>query len=211
VNIFHFIIIALSFSLSFSVHAKNFIIIPESSEIRILVYRKGVLSALGHNHVIISKQIQGTIYLNEEDISQSRLAISMPVNSLIVDDPSYRIKEGRAFASTTRPEDIEATSRNMLSKKVLDGDAFPFVEVTSVSVSGDLPELKLVIIVSLHGVSQTPVTPVNVQYRDSHLLAIGKLAISQRDFGITPLSMFFGAIAVKNIVNVRYRIFARAE
>ena len=63
------------------------------SDVRLLVYRDGVLSTFGHNHVVSLKDFTGTIHLQPK-MAESRLELDIPLDRLIVDDPAVRRQEG---------------------------------------------------------------------------------------------------------------------
>lgn len=97
------------------------------SEVRVLVYRGGVMASLGHNHVIASKYLSGKIYVHDE-LSKTGFELTIPVNSLMVDDPDLRKQEGVDFSKDIPTETIAGTRRNMLGGKVLDGKHYPVID-----------------------------------------------------------------------------------
>src|SRR5580658_9387871 len=58
-------------------------VIPQESLLTILVYRGGTLASAGHNHVIASHDLTGTIYLPADPL-QSSFELHLPVGSLTV-------------------------------------------------------------------------------------------------------------------------------
>ena len=83
------------------------------SDIHLLVYRAGLISQLGHNHVVSVGDLKGTIYLHP-GLDHSKVELEIPVDRLIVDDPALRRQEGEAFSTQPSKEDIEGTRANML-------------------------------------------------------------------------------------------------
>ena len=63
---------------------------------------------------------------------------------------------------------------------------------------------------SVHGVERTVQAPVELEMRAGSLVANGRIALKQTDFGITPLSVLGGAIQVQDEVRVRFVIRAGA-
>ena len=69
-----------------------------ASKLTVKVYRSGALAALGHNHVIISRELDGFVYL-ADDMSKARADLFVPVAGFIVDDAAERTAAGPDFAT----------------------------------------------------------------------------------------------------------------
>ncbi|MEA3243725.1 MAG: YceI family protein [Pseudomonadota bacterium] len=178
-----------------------------SSDIRIFVYRKGNLSRLGHDHVISAGAISGRILL-ADNIGESELDLSIPVTSLVVDDPEVRQQAGLESGSQPSEKDMASTRHAMLSPKVLDAERFGSVKVHAQVVGGTLAELELNVTMTIHGVKQQFRSPVTVEKTPQQITASGSFQILQSDFGITPFSVLAGALALKDEVKIQYRIVA---
>src|SRR5574342_1096340 len=85
--------------------AQTFVIDREASEIKILIYKNGILSALAHNHVIVIKEFNSNISWNDGDFTKSTLQLEIPIKEFIVDDPVYRGEEGVDFEKEVSDED----------------------------------------------------------------------------------------------------------
>ncbi|MEA2079397.1 MAG: YceI family protein [Pseudomonadota bacterium] len=178
-----------------------------ASDIRIFVYRKGNLSRLGHDHVILASKPSGSILL-ADTIGESELDLSIPLTSLVVDDPEVRQRAGLKSDSQPSEKDRESTRRGMLGPKVLDAERFGSVKVHAKVVGGAFPELELDVTMSIHGVEQQFRSPVKLEKTAERLTASGSFQILQSDFGIKPFSVLAGALAVKDEVKIEYRIVA---
>jgi polyisoprenoid-binding protein YceI len=178
-----------------------------ASDIRIFVYRKGNLSRLGHDHVISARNISGRILL-ADNIGDSEIDLSIPVTSLLVDDPEVRQQAGLESGSEPSEKDMESTRRGMLSPKVLDAERFGSVKVHAQVVGGTLAELELNVTMTIHGVKQQFRSPVKVEKTPEQITASGSFQILQSDFGITPFNVLAGALAIKDEVKIQYRIVA---
>lgn len=208
----HFVLfLAVSglYFLPLKTHAQVFNISADESVIKILVYRQGILSVFGHDHVIVSKNVTGTVTVDENHIDESRAQLKIPVNTLIVDDPIYRQEEGGGFTKKISPQDAQDTRNEMLSKNVLDGKRYPDIEIRTKSISGQLPNLTVKADFMLHGVTKEFNLPVTAELNKQQLLANGKFVISQKNFGITPLNILLGTISVKDDVLIKYKISAK--
>ena len=179
-----------------------------ASEARIHVYRTGRLEHLGHNHLIISKDLRGTINL-EADIGKSTMQIEIPVDSFIVDDPEQRKTEGKGFEKELSEDEILNTTRSMHSDKVLNAARFPTVTISGKVSGGTPPGLTLDVAITLLGIQKTMQLPVTVIQEGDRIRASGEFSISQSDFGIEPFSMLMGSVSVKDEVKIHYHIVAR--
>ena len=181
---------------------------PAASQIRILVYRSGRLAHVGHNHVISSKNVRGTILL-ADGITASRVALQIPVNKLIVDDPELRKQIGEGFETQPSELDISDTLRSMLSARVLDATLFPAVTLNGEVMGGKLPDLDLEVEITIRSVTQRLTIPVKLERMQERVTASGEFAIRQSDFGIEPFSILAGALVVEDEIKVQYRVIGR--
>lgn len=107
---------------------KVFTIDSSRSFLRIFVGRAGLLSEMGHNHIITSKNITGSLnYLSSPKISTA--TFSIPAQSLIVDDESERKSAGDEYKSVPSISDKQGTTNNMLSNSVLDANKYPSIQL----------------------------------------------------------------------------------
>ncbi|TVO51590.1 YceI family protein [Denitromonas halophila] len=177
------------------------------SDVRFVVYRAGRLAALGHNHVIRAGQVNGQIAL-APTLSQSSFSLRLPVTQFTVDPPDARHDEGEGFEVQPSADAIAGTRRNMLGARVLDADNYPTVRIDAVAVQGALPTVDATVRLRLREVSRDVRVPVTVVQSDHELIATADFKIRQTDFGITPMSVFGGALQVADAVTVRMRLVA---
>jgi len=184
-----------------------FRILPDRSEIRILVYRAGLLSGLGHNHVIAGRGINGGIELGTT-IEESSFDFAFPVISLQVDHPRLRRLEGDDFPGDIPAKDIAATRKNMLGSKLLDAEQFPRIRLVSQSVSGALPEVEISALVSVRDQTFPLDLVATVAIDGEELTATGELQMSHAEIGLKPFSAGFGALKVAREFTVKFEIVA---
>ena len=188
--------------------AVRYTVSAEESELRIIVYRAGRLAALGHNHVVRARGLRGHVDL-APNAHQSVFALSVPVAAFQVDPVDARRDEGEDFSKMPPPAAIEGTTRNMLGKRVLDAERFPTIDIRAVAIVGPAWAPDVTVRITLRGVSRDITVPVMQWHNDRLLVATAVFDVKQSDFGIKPLSVFGGAIAVKDELKVRLRILAR--
>jgi polyisoprenoid-binding protein YceI len=184
---------------------------PRESLLTILAFRGGALAKAGHNHVIASHDMSGTLYV-PEDQSRSTFEVRVPVAQLTIDEPELRGKEGPDFPTEVPDSAKEGTRRNMLSEALLNGAQYP--DITLVSQHIETPTaaatpVRADVQVTIRGQAHTLSVPVIYSFEDSRLIVSGELPIKQTDLGLTPFSAMLGALQVQDELRVRFRIVAR--
>jgi polyisoprenoid-binding protein YceI len=171
---------------------------PAASLVVIEVRRSGSLARLGHDHVVASRHVGG--YVAPEE---GRSDLYVPLMHLTVDESSLRTESG--FDTQPTESDIAGTRANML-EKVLEADKYPFALIRVSGAGRGSGDLRIVL--TLHGQTRTLQAPAQVETDDRRVTVSGKLSFNQTDFGITPYSLFGGALAVRDAVDLRFRIEA---
>jgi polyisoprenoid-binding protein YceI len=184
---------------------------PRESLLTILAFRGGALAKAGHNHVIASHDMSGTLYV-PDDQSHSTFEVRVPVDQLTIDEPELRAKEGPDFPTEVPDSAKEGTRRNMLSEALLNGAQYP--DITLVSQHIETPAapgsaVRADVQVTIRGQAHTLSVPVTYSFADSRLIVSGELPIKQTDLGLTPFSAMLGALQVQDELRVRFRIVAR--
>jgi len=182
---------------------RTFPIDSRTSIVHIHVGKTGLGSfAGGHEHEVIARSVQGEVAADFEDLSRSSVEVTFDATSLAV------IPQGE-------PEgDAQKVEQAMKGPQVLDARSFPSIRfrsrlVTGKQLSQSSYELKVTGDLSLHGVEQPIVVPLQLEVRGDALTAIGKVVVKQSDFGIEPTSAAGGLVKVEDEVTVTFRIAAR--
>lgn len=178
-----------------------------ASTVHILVYRAGAMARLGHNHVVSSRNITGEVLLHNE-LKRSQLALTLPVDSLIVDEPLSRAAEGEDFKAEVPQDARDGTRRNLLRAEVLDAEHFPVITLQSIAISGTRSNPSLLMRITIKGVSRDVVTLASLQEQQGTIAAAGEFAIQQTDFGITPFSVGLGALQVQDRLQIKFKVVA---
>lgn len=172
------------------------------SLITIVVRRGGPMARFGHDHVVASRTLAGFVAPDA-----GRADLHFRLDQMTVDEAALRSAAGL----DTQPdaEAIAGTRENML-KRVLDADRYPVVllkvERLGSAGAGSLMRLG----VTLHGVTRSVDVPVQIERTPRSISASGTLRLKQSDFGITPMSVFAGALIVQDEMELAFRIVARA-
>jgi hypothetical protein len=191
---------------------RRFEIDSGASLLTIQVYRGGALARAGHNHVVASHDLAGTAHV-PENLSGVSFDIHLPVNLLTVDEEELRKQAGPDFPPGVPEEAKAGTKRNMLGEAMLDGDRYPEILLQSEAVrraaEGNGVEAQVRAIVR----DQAFAVIVPLQYRlDGDTLEVnGEMPLKQTDVGITPFSLFGGALKVEDGLKIRFHLVARAN
>ena len=182
---------------------------PQESRLRILVYRGGTMARLGHNHVISSADLQGHLWRGAT-VESSGFDITVPVNTLIVDDNAARAEAGDDFPLNVGEDAKAGTKANMLRPTLLDGQRYPDITIRATRITGDAVTPEVVASMRIKDQTREIRLPVTLTETESALAIQGSFEIRQSDFGITPLSLAMGALTVQDTVKIKFRLVARA-
>jgi polyisoprenoid-binding protein YceI len=193
---------------------------PAESLLTILVFRAGALERVGHNHVIASHTLNGTLYLTPDPAGVS-FEIHLPVDGLTVDEAALRAQQGSAdFPPDVTESMKEGTRHNMLGSALLDVAAYPEIvlralpaSAASTGGSGPLPQtgvLQARVQAEVRGQPHTLTVPVRYERSGGTVTASGDFALRQSELGLTPFSALLGALQVQDEMRVRFQIVAHA-
>jgi polyisoprenoid-binding protein YceI len=194
-------------------------IVPAASLLTVLVYRGGTLASAGHNHLIASHELSGTIYL-PADVLRSSFEVHIPVATLTVDEEVLRAQQAPAdFPPKVAEGARQGTRRNMLGPALLDAEHHPEIVLQAVRLERPPPapgaaaasQAVLARIQStVRGQVRTFAVPVHYEREGGALVVSGEAPLRQSDLGLTPFSAMLGALEVQDEMHVRFRIVARA-
>jgi YceI-like domain len=176
----------------------------EPQSVVVQVHRGGTLASLGHEHVLSAPAVRGYI-LMPRDPTAARTDLYVPLESFAVDDPSARKTSG--LAADVPQQDIDATRRNML-QAVLESSRFPLLVIHATCAAALPACTTLDARITLHGVTRPALIPVALEFHGERLIASGRFALLQTDFGITPYSVLGGALRVEDRIDIAFRLEA---
>jgi hypothetical protein len=168
------------------------------SLIAVTVRRGGVLARLGHDHVVASRAITGTVAP-----AQNRADFQFRLDQMTVDEAGLRAIAG--LEKQPSPEAIEGTRTNMLTK-VLDAERYPIVAIHAERVAPGQP---LQVAITLHGVTRRLAIPVDLREENGIVTVSGTVNLKQTDFDLVPFSVMAGAMAVLDQMELRFTLVAR--
>jgi len=185
-------------------------IAPESSILRVYVGRAGVLARMGHNHVIHTRDLSGTIILadNRDDSSAS---FSFPVDSLTVDDPEERDRAGEDYESEPDESAIAGTRRNMLGAGVLNSEEFPVVEATVTTVTSAQEQWQFDVQLQVQDSNFSYRIPASVTINGDVIAVQAELTLNHEQLGLSPFTALGGALRVAEDLDFEIAIVAIAR
>jgi hypothetical protein len=175
------------------------------SELRLLVYRAGALSSLGHNHVMVNRALSGSVQL-AGTLSASSFSLSVPATSFVVDDDQSRREEGSDFPGVIPDDAKSGTLTNMLSPALLNAAEFPLIVVNGMAFSGAQGALTAALTVKVAGRQSTIAAPFTLQIDSHQLIASGSFELRQTAIGLAPYSVMLGALQVQDAMRVKFKI-----
>lgn len=190
-----------------SLPAGEYTVSPEASEVRVLVFRGGLLGGLGHNHVISASRIAGRIRV-AETLTDSTVDLHLPFPGFEVDLPEARRAEGERFPGTLSADDIAATRENMLGPKLLDAGDDGGIGLASIAIDGAASGWSIAADVELPGGTYTLDFPVTVEAIGDTITAQGERAVTHGELGLEPFKAALGTLRVKDEMTLKYRIVA---
>lgn len=177
----------------------------ESSELRVLLYRGGLLGRMGHNHVVSHRGISGCAAVGEP-FTDGDIRLTLPAAGFDVDREDARRAEGEDFPVPVPEDDIAGTRANMLGPKLLDADAHPDITLHSTGITGDWPNVDVTFAVNIAGSQSTFTLPVTLHAEPGSLTARGTHTVSHGEIGLKPFSAALGALRVRDEMLFRYTL-----
>ncbi|MGH8637494.1 MAG: YceI family protein [Burkholderiales bacterium] len=161
----------------------------EHSRLTVFVYRAGLLSAFGDDHVISAPIRGGTISM----IPSPSIDLVVNTADLTVLDPGLG------------QEERDEVRARMLGPDVLDTPKFPTIRFESTAIERTAEDRWNVSgRLSIRGITR-PVTLAAVEVSGRY---IGEVTIRQRDFGIQPIRVMGGTVRVKDELKIAFEIAA---
>jgi len=194
-------------------------VVPDASLLVVLVYRAGALASAGHNHVIASHELTGTLYV-PPDVTRGSFELHVPVATLTVDEAALRAQQsGADFPPGVTEGAKQDTRRNMLGAALLDAEHNPEIVLRGVGIApataadGTTSAAAQAVVARVESTvrdrQRTFSVPVCYRLGDGVLTATGEFPLRQSELGLTPFSAMLGALQVEDQMRIRFHIVAR--
>ena len=181
----------------------RFAIDPGRSTLMVQAFSTGLLSVLGHNPRIAVRDIRGEVQLASTGSALEDVRVDVVINprSLeVVDDISDK--------------DRQEIHRQMYDE-VLEVERYPEItyDFSSPKIEGNGGQYSSVMSgeLTLHGETHPFAVPVRVFLMGDTLKASGEFSVSQKQYGIAPVTVAGGAIKLKDEVKCTFNIVARKQ
>jgi polyisoprenoid-binding protein YceI len=188
--------------------AREYRVVAEESLLQILVYRGGAMARLGHNHVIASHQLSGSVFV-AGDVLKSRFEINVPVNELTVDEPAMRELAGADFPPGVPQTARDGTRKNLLSEALLDGANHPFIRLRATDVVAAGEGYEVGVEIGIKDQVRVARVPVTFERKQGAVIARGEFPLKQSELGLKPFSVAMGTLVVLDEMRIRFEISAR--
>jgi hypothetical protein len=142
-------------------------------------------------------------------LAETSFELSLPLESLVVDDEASRQSAGGIFAAPVPQKDREATRTNMLGPKVLDAATQSAIRLSSDSITGDAGQFEARVRVSLAGHESVVTAPFSATIEGDKLKAQADLRLTHADLGLQPFTVALGALRVREDFEVALTLEAR--
>ncbi len=172
----------------------------DRSQIYALLYKKGVASAVAHDHVVEARDVRGAATLALDDPAASSIEVTVSVSGLFPDDPTLRKNVGLPDSVSDRQrseilDHIRSEAQLFLAR--YDTIAFRSTAVRrsgdAYTVSGDF---------TLRGVTKRVSVPMTLTSEGDGVRARGRFRILQSDYGYAAYRALLGAIQNEDHVDV---------
>lgn len=173
---------------------------PVASRVVIEVRRAGALAQLGHDHVVVSRDVVGYVAPNE-----GRADFYLRLDRMVVDEPGERA--GARFDGQPPDDAIAGTRENMLRK--LNATEHPYAVVGVRGVGKDAARAWLEATIAVNGIERAMRIPATIAFATEEASVAGEVTLAQTAFGIVPYSILGGALQVQDAVAIRFRVRAR--
>jgi polyisoprenoid-binding protein YceI len=186
---------------SLAQRSRTFVVDPGTSQVRIELGRAGMLSFLGHDHLIEAPLSAGRIEVDDVNLERSQVSLRFRAAALTI------------VPGSEPAEDIPKVEQRMRGPEVLDVERHESIALTSTSVSGRTDgrgayELIVRGALEVLGRRHDIVVPVTARVEGDALTAIGTVDLRLRDLGIAPPSVA-GVVKVDNRFTVTFTVKGR--
>jgi len=191
-------------------HGQAYEVVGGESLLIVRVYRGGTLARAGHNHIVASHDLAGTVYV-AKDLARSSFELEVPVAALTVDEAELRAAQGADFAADVPDSAKAGTRRNMLGAAVLDVEHYPQISLRSENLELQGEHLLAQVEVRIRDQVRSFSVPVSFTVNPSEVLAEGALPLKQSDLGLMPFTALLGALQVQDEMQLQFHLVARPQ
>ena len=172
----------------------SYLVGPQSGRLLVKTARAGLGAKVGHDLTIEVTRWHGNVVIDAANPANSSVTVELDVDS-------FEVREGTGGVKPLTDAD-RADIKKTLRGKILDIRQHPTITFGSSQVSGTAESFRIDGDLTIVGVTQ----PVTVEGRLAAGRALGSAVIVQSRWGIRPYSAFFGALKLRDEVEVHFDI-----
>jgi polyisoprenoid-binding protein YceI len=168
---------------------------PVKSWIYVVVYNdkeKSLTPGYGHDHGIRPKTFDGTVVWDAADPFRCKVGISFRADSMYVDPPGMREREGLPADGAVEDGAKETIRGNFLDSGQLDAQNHPTISYKSTSCTAASGKFTVTGNLTMRGVTKPVSTTMTVTPTPTSFVASGVFRAKATDFGFKPYSAPFG-------------------
>lgn len=188
---------------------QRYIINPTKTYFAIVTGKEGIASAAAHEHVVIARNYEAKLIINEKDPVKSTFNLVIPTKKLNIDNPGdekavlkilKRLKLRQAPFKSPDNKDRKEIKASMLSKEQLDAGNFGKISLKTIKITKNKANNNYKVKFKLKIRNKTVTKSINVTAISlKNLINIsGYTKLKFSDFGIKPYSAFLGAVKVSD-------------
>ncbi|HEY3359325.1 MAG TPA: YceI family protein [Polyangia bacterium] len=179
-----------------------------SSRVTVHVYRAGVLSGLGHDHLFSAQRFGGSIRADGSAPEHTRVQLRVAADSLEDGEPGLSASDRAKVNQQTRDQVLEARRYPSID---FVGDHLVLDATGAAAGPGaDARVMRGILLgtLTLHGRLKAVRIPFRATVGPDGVVATGEVRLNLRDFGIKAPSAGLGTVKVKDVVVVRFELHA---
>lgn len=167
---------------------------PHAGQLLVRTRRTGLGARAGHDLTIEVTRWRGNVTVSNANPAASGVAVEVETGSL-------EVREGTGGVKPLSDRD-RAEIKRLISEKILDTGRFPVITFESGRVSGNADSFRIEGDLAIKGTTQ----PVTVNGRLADGRAQGQVSVTQSRWGIKPYVGFFGALKLRDEVEVEFDV-----
>ncbi len=166
---------------------------PACGQLRLRTSRQGVAARVGHDLVIEAVRWHGTVTVPEADVEHARVAVTVELSGL-------EVRAGTGGVKPLTDADRREIRATML--RLLAADRHPEAIFESVSVRGEGTTGTVEGTLTVAGNQR----PLRLRVEADGQRITGTATVVQSEWGIKPYSAFFGALKLRDEVEVEVEV-----
>jgi polyisoprenoid-binding protein YceI len=177
-----------------------------ASSLYVLTGRSGLLSFLGHEHVIVPTDWRAELCLANPVPPDASGTLRIRTASLVIDDERDRLRAG--LGSGPGEADRREIQDKLLDPRRLAAEPYPEIRIEALALEAERDgSVQANVDVTLRGTTRTYRTRIQLRHSEGSIQLAGKLTLRQTEFGIVP-EVVARVVRVTDAVDLHFQILA---